>query len=401
VRILFLHLNFPGQFRHLAAALAAAGHDVAFLCQTHYGRSLPGVRRLCMKGRLGHGALQQGGGNQLQRAQMAAKQYRQAMAQLQGEGWQPDVVVSHSGWGCGLHVKELWPRCRHVSYLEWWFDPQSQLLSHDPSNQALGLGPEVAPGFWLRNQHLALELVAADAIVTPTQWQRQQLPPRLQEHCQVIFDGVDSRRFKPDPSQRSSTPLLTYGTRGMEPMRCFPELVRELPALLASWPELRVEIAGGDGIHYGGQTPAEGSWKAWAEQRLAEPLATGQVLWRGQLAGDQYVRWLQSSWCHVYLTQPFVASWSLVEALACGCTLIASDVPPVREFCGRERAWLVDHREQGFLQAAVLGLKGLKHLIQASDSGSSTCQSLVPGLTIGESLQRWGVVLGEQVHTRG
>ena len=397
MRILFLHLNFPGQFRHLAAALAAAGHDVAFLCQTHYGRSLPGVRRLCMKGRLGHGALQQGGGNQLQRAQMAAKQYRQAMAQLQGEGWQPDVVVSHSGWGCGLHVKELWPRCRHVSYLEWWFDPQSQLLSHDPSNQALGLGPEVAPGFWLRNQHLALELVAADAIVTPTQWQRQQLPPRLQEHCQVIFDGVDSRRFKPDPSQRSSTPLLTYGTRGMEPMRCFPELVRELPALLASWPELRVEIAGGDGIHYGGQTPAEGSWKAWAEQRLAEPLATGRVLWRGQLAGDQYVRWLQSSWCHVYLTQPFVASWSLVEALACGCPLIASDVPPVREFCGRERAWLVDHREQGFLQAAVLALKIHKHLIQAS----GTCQSLVPELTISNSLQRWGVVLGEQVHTRG
>ncbi len=397
MRILFLHLNFPGQFRHLAAALAAAGHDVAFLCQTHYGRSLPGVRRLCMKGRLGHGALQEGGGNQLQRAQMAAKQYRRAMVQLQGEGWQPDVVVSHSGWGCGLHVKELWPRCRHVSYLEWWFDPQSQLLSHDPSNQALGLGPELAPGFWLRNQHLALELVAADVIVTPTAWQRQQLPPRLQEHCQVIFDGVDSQRFKPDPSQRSSTPLLTYGTRGMEPMRCFPELVRELPALLASWPALRVEIAGGDGIHYGGQTPAEGSWKAWAEQRLAEQLATGRVRWRGQLAGDQYVRWLQSSWCHVYLTQPFVASWSLVEALACGCPLVVSDVPPVREFCGRERAWLVDHRKQGFLQAAVVGLKGCAD----PNFAPTVHQSLPPGLSTGDSLQRWGVVLGEQLPTSG
>ena len=109
MRILFLHLNFPGQFRHIAAALGAEGHDVAFLCQTHYGRELAGVRRLCMKGNLGHEALQQGGGNQLQRAQRAAKQYRRAMAKLDGEGWVPDVVVSHSGWGCGLHVKELWP----------------------------------------------------------------------------------------------------------------------------------------------------------------------------------------------------------------------------------------------------------------------------------------------------
>ena len=397
MRILFLHLNFPGQFRHLAAALAAGGHDVAFLCQTHYGRSLPGVKRLCLKGRLGHEALQQGGGNQLQRAQRAAKQYRQAMAQLHGEGWQPDVVVSHSGWGCGLHVKELWPRCRHVSYLEWWFDPQSQLLSHDPSNQALGLGPELAPGFWLRNQHLALELVAADAIVTPTQWQRQQLPLRLQPHCQVIFDGVDSKRFKPDPSQRSNTPLLTYGTRGMEPMRCFPELVRELPALLEGWPELRVEIAGGDGIHYGGQTPAEGSWKAWAEPRLAEPLATGRVRWLGQLAGDQYVRWLQSSWCHVYLTQPFVASWSLVEALACGCPLVASDVPPVREFCGSERARLVDHRKPGFLRTALLPWRVV--LGQPSALTSSLNQPF--GYSIIESIQQWGLVLGEQLPTSG
>ena len=397
MRILFLHLNFPGQFRHLAAALAAAGHDVAFLCQTHYGRTLPGVKRLCLKGRLGHEALQQGGGNQLQRAQRAAKQYRQAMAQLHNEGWQPDVVVSHSGWGCGLHVKELWPRCRHVSYLEWWFDPQSQLLTHDPTNQALGLGPQVAPSFWLRNQHLALELVAADVIVTPTQWQRHQLPVRLQNHCQVIFDGVDSDRFKPDPRVRSSTPLLTYGTRGMEPMRCFPELVRELPALLKRWPELRVEIAGGDGIHYGGQTPAEGSWKAWAEQKLAEPLAAGRVRWLGQLAGDHYVHWLQSSWCHVYLTQPFVASWSLVEALACGCPLVASDVPPVREFCSSDQAWLVDHRQPGFLQTPLVELMaGGKHT-----STPALVPSLPPGLTTKESLRAWGLVLGGELHTVG
>ena len=188
MRVLFLHPNFPGQFRHIAAALAAEGHDVAFLCQTHYGRQLPGVKRLCMKGNLGQAALDEGAGNQLQRTQRVGKLYRRAMAKLDADGWQPDAVVSHSGFGCGLHVKELWPQCRHISYLEWWFDPQSDLLLHDPHNRELNLGPDKAPAFWLRNQPLALELVCADAVVAPTQWQRTQLPPILRKRCHVVYE---------------------------------------------------------------------------------------------------------------------------------------------------------------------------------------------------------------------
>ena len=353
MRVLFLHPNFPGQFRHIAAALAAEGHDVAFLCQTHYGRQLPGVKRLCMKGNLGQAALDEGVGNQLQRTQRVGKLYRRAMAKLDADGWQPDAVVSHSGFGCGLHVKELWPQCRHVSYLEWWFDPQSDLLLHDPHNRELNLGPDKAPAFWLRNQPLALELVCADAVVAPTQWQRAQLPPQLRERCHVIYDGVDFGRFRPDPSRRSPKPLLTYGTRGMEPMRCFPELIRELPAALEKWPALRVEIAGDEGMYYGGVRPKEGNWRLWAETLLGPCIGNGRVKWVGYLGGEHYVNWLQSSWCHVYLTQPFVASWSLVEALACGCPVIASDVAPVVELCEPGLATLVDTRQSGFLIRAL------------------------------------------------
>jgi glycosyltransferase involved in cell wall biosynthesis len=365
MRVLFLHPNFPAQFRHVAQALAAAGHDVAFLCQTHFGRQLPGVKRLCMKGNLSHEALLSSGGNQLQRAQRCAKQYRRAMAKLDGDGWRPEVVISHSGWGCGLHVKELWPHCRHVSYLEWWFDPESELLRHDPGNQALGLTPALAPSFWLRNQTMALELICADAVVAPTQWQRAQLPAALKARCQVIHDGINLQQFQPRPEQRAPKPLLTYGTRGMEPMRGFPELIRELPAALQAWPELEVEIAGEDEIHYGGTAPAEGTWKTWAERRLTREVQAGRVRWRGRLATEEYVQWLQSSWMHVYLTQPYVASWSLVEALACGCPLVASDVAPVREFCAPGRAWLVDSRQPGFLQAPLLELK------RRTESGST------------------------------
>jgi glycosyltransferase involved in cell wall biosynthesis len=402
VRVLFLHLNFPGQFRHLAASLAAAGHDVAFLCHTHYGRSLPGVRRLCMKGPLGADALQKGNPNQLEKTRIVAEQYRQAMVQLEQQCWRPDVVVSHSGWGCGLHVKELWPLCRHVSYLEWWFDPQSPLFHHDTQNPHLGFSPASAPGLWLRNQALALELVSADAVVAPTEWQRRQLPLALRERCQVIYDGLDRQRFRPAPQHRSPLPLLTYGTRGMEPMRGFPELVRELPGVLELWPDLQVEIAGSDGIHYAGKAPPEGSWKTWAERRLAPYLASGRVRWRGHLEGDAYVRWLQSSWLHVYLTQPFVASWSLLEALACGCPLVASDVEPVREFCAPGRGWLVDSRVQGFLLEPALA----RH--QGRLKPGLTLEQAAPDGHLPTSLgqwrndaKRWGAVLGVEVATTG
>ena len=354
MRFLLLHPNFPGQFKHLAEALARSGHEVKFLCQTHYNRSLPGVERLCLKGGGSHQALNQLQLDQQQRTQKLAEQYRGGMEQIRSNGWTPDVVISHSGWGCGLMVKSIWPNCRQIAYLEWWFDPKSSLLSHDISNPELQLNPSLGSKFWLRNQALALELVAADFIVAPTAWQRQQLPASLQQRCRVIFDGIDLELFRPDPSQRAATPLLTYGTRGMEPMRAFPQFIRELPEVLKRHPTLHVDIAGSDEVNYGGQPPSQGSWGTWAQGLLKHHGIEQRVSWRGHLPLERYVTWLQSSWCHVYLTHPFVASWSLVEALACGCPLIASDVEPVREFCGAGLAELVDHRQPGFLQDAVL-----------------------------------------------
>ena len=394
-RVLFLHPNFPGQFRQQAADFAALGHDVRFLCQTHYGRSLPGVKRLCLKGELGHEALEAGSQGQLHRSQLQADQYRRGMQQLDQAGWRPDVVISHSGWGCGLHVKQLWPECHHVAYLEWWFAPDSQLFSHDPSNQELGLTPAAAGKFWSRNQLLALELVAADVVVAPTQWQRQQLPQLLQGHCQVIYDGIDTSRFQPNPAQRSPTPLITYGTRGMEPMRCFPEFIRELPNVLSRHPQARVQIAGQDEICYGGAKPAQGSWGRWAREQLQAWGLSDRVEWLGYMATATYVQWLQSSWCHIYLTQPFVASWSLMEALACGCPLVASDVPPVHELCGTGAALLVDHRQPGFLEKPVTQL--LTSLFEITRPPLLQTTSHGPP----SSRQCWRHVAGVQVATQG
>lgn len=397
LRILFLHPNFPGQFRHVSKALADDGHAVKFLCQTHYGRELPGVERICLKGRLSHEALETLRLPQEQRASHLAGQFRSGMKLLLQQGWTPNLVISHSGWGCGLHVKELWPEVRQISYVEWWFDPKSELLHFDPANRFSPLGPGSAASLWRRNQSMALELAASDQLVAPTEWQRQQLPESFRERCVVIFDGVDQNRFKPDPTKRAKQPVLTYGTRGMEAIRGFPEFIRELPAALRQHPSLSVQIAGEDRIHYGGPKPDVGSWGQWAKQLLEREGLGDRVQWKGMLNQHDYVGWLQSSWCHVYLTQPYVASWSLAEALCCGCPLIASDVPPVRELAVFGSTVLVDHRHAGFLLQPLKTLMG-----RGLQAPLAKLKERTPGaqqLDLNASVGIWRRVVGQKVAT--
>ena len=397
-RVLFLHPNFPAQFKHLASAAAASGHDARFLCQTHYGRTLPGVQRLTLKGEWGHDHLNALGGDQVQRSTELAKQYRQGLIKLQSSGWTPDVVISHSGWGCGLHVREVWPDCRHIAYLEWWFDPESAFFAYDPDNQDLNLSRQTATKLWLRNQSLALELVNADAMVAPTLWQARQLPTVLRERCHVIHDGVDLERFNPDPTLREpGRPILTYGTRGMEPMRAFPQFIAGLLPALESNPDLRVEIAGEDKANYGGRSPqGHESWGQWAKHQLSESGVSHRVKWVGHLSLEKYVQWLQASNCHVYLTHPFVASWSLLEALACQCPLVVSDVEPVRELCEATKSPVayIDHRDPAALPKAISSV-----LSGQRQSSAQTSSNMFMKYHKSTTLEQWSHVAGLKLTT--
>ena len=175
MKILFLHPNFPGQFKYIARA-ASKHHDTKFLCQTHYGRVIKGVERLTLKGKLSNEHLDELKIRGLQRNQELAKQYRKAFLSLKEQRWIPDLVISHSGWGCGSYVKEIWPKTRLVSYLEWWFAPNSSFFTYDESNKELGINRGSIYKQWSRNQTIALELSCSDKIVSPTLWQREQLP---------------------------------------------------------------------------------------------------------------------------------------------------------------------------------------------------------------------------------
>lgn len=356
MKVLFLHPNFPGQFKYLAKIVADAGHETKFLCQTHYDRKINGVNRITLKNKSGHEYLEKNSKSINDRAQILGLQYRSAFNELKKAFWSPDLVISHSGWGCGLYVKEIWPNSRLISYLEWWFNPTSEFFSFDESNKNLNIHKGSIAKSWQRNQQISLELSVSDKIVSPTNWQKNQLPQIFRNKCEVVFDGIELNKFNPSlrkPDKSNFT--ITYGTRGMDPMRCFPQLIEEIPELLNQHPYVNVEIAGEDAVYYG--KPPEKpykSWGGWANELLRKKKVDSRVRFVGKMPPKKYQSWLLKSRCHIYLTHPFVVSWSLVEAYCSGIPLIVSDNQATRDICeSNVGVTFTDHRNKGCLSQAL------------------------------------------------
>lgn len=396
-KILFLHPNFPGQFKNVVDYLSRKGHEIIFICQTNYHKPDKRIKVLTLAGKLGEKALNEQKLDAIQRSFKLADQYRTGFQELIRRNWVPDIIISHSGWGCGAYAKECWPESKMISYLEWWFDPNSESYTYNQKNHNLGLNKEVGTKHWLRNALLSLEITTADTIISPTKWQKDQLPFTVRDRCKVIFDGIDQKKFNNINESGSSgqycQKLLTYGTRGMEPMRCFPEFIQCLPKVIEEIPDILVQIAGTDDINYGGMRPAEGSWKKWAIRYLEDHRCDSRVEWLGRLNEEKYISWLKNSSCHVYLTHPFVVSWSLIESIHCCKRIIASDVDAVKEFFVEDRMTLVDHRDQKSLKNTII--------FQLRENRNVAAKTLTPDmdkLKIDTCMASWEAACGLQAH---
>ena len=257
-------------------------------------------------------------------------------------------MFDHCGWGLSLFVKEVFPEARRICYFEWYFH---KLYPHDLSQGDRERLPALFAPQRLRNQCQLDALVDCDAAVSPTEWQKSQYPAELQPKIQVLHDGLDPAFFAPagegepllqeirDSGLFGVKELVTYTARGFEPTRGFPEFFRSLPAVLAARPDCHVIIMGADRLVYDGPRPDN---RSWLQAILAEvPVDQSRVHILGFQSYPRYKKLLQSSSLHVYLTVPFVLSWSILEAMSCGCLVLASDTPPVRE--------VLRHGENGFL----------------------------------------------------
>lgn len=347
MKILFIHQNFPAQFQHLASDLAQRpGHQVVALGM-HGHAAPPGVtlRRYQLLRAAGADP------HPLLADQELHVRHAEACAaaamQLQRDGFTPDVIYAHPGWGEALFIKEVFPHARLLIYCEYYYAAEGQDVGFDPSLPPLGLHER-----WrlrLRNSTNLLSMELADGAVAPTRWQRSTYPLWAQERITVIHDGIDSERLRFNPQARLALPLadgatrvlrpgdevVTYVARHLEPTRGFPVFMRALPELLQRRPQAHVIIAGGDGSGYGYAAPGAATWKQHMLDELGDSLDLARVHFTGQLGAAHYLDLLSISRVHAYWSVPFVLSWSFLEAALAGVPVIASATAPVQEFAGR------------------------------------------------------------------
>ena len=339
MRFLFSHNNYPAQFRRLIPALIDAGHEVTFLCRSKewHAPMVEGVRLIKFEPhRAGGGAAIHPYLRRFEEAVLQGQAAYRALQPLVQSGWVPDWIITHVGFGNGLYLSDVFPAARRIGLFEWYYNAVGS------DADFLRQGP-VEPDQQLRlrtwNAHLLMELAACDHAITPTRWQREQFPKAMRPQLKVIHEGIDYSLMAslrgsglPRPACLPADPdleVLTYVSRGFEEYRGFPQAMQAIAQLQRQRPNLHVLIVGHDGVAYGNKRSDGRGWGEWAKAEL--PLDQARTHWMGILQDAEYQQVLSCSTVHLYLTVPFVLSWSLLEAMAAGCALVASATAPVQE----------------------------------------------------------------------
>jgi glycosyltransferase involved in cell wall biosynthesis len=335
MRLLFIHNNFPAQFRHVAQALARNPENrIGFITQNRT-QEMPGVTKLIFeparKARAGtHQYVRQ-----FENAVLEGQAVFRVLQQLKSRGFVPDLVCAHTGWGAGMFVKDIYPDTPLLLHCEWYTRSRGSDLDFDPAYP-----PDINDMLRYRvsNAAMLVDLDACDGGVSPTHWQRSRFPEAFRPRIDVLHEGIDTAYFAPQPGAKPEVPgldlssareIVTYSARGMDAYRGFPQFIEALGHLLERRPQCHAVIVGEDRVAYGPPPPEGNSYKEWMLAKV--PLDSARVHFAGKLPYGLYRQVLRASSVHVYLTRPFVLSWSLLEAMATGCLIVASDTAPVRE----------------------------------------------------------------------
>ena len=366
MRILFVHSNYPAQFRHLCQHYAQnSDNQIYFLSQ---GKEWTAPNDGSIKlhryqlGRDPQGALCHPYLKRFESAVLTGQACLREAMKLRQSGFTPDLIIGHSGFGSTLYLKEVWPDALFLGYFEWFYRTSGSDVGFGEKS---AVTPDTACRVHTYNAPIVMDLSLSDHAICPTRWQAQQFPSFLQQRLDIVFDGINTELFKPLTTEERSlglaianlkiphdTPLVTYTTRGFEPYRGWPQVAQGLSLLLKRNPQVHVLMVGSDEVAYGAARGDGRSWRQWALDTYEYDLT--RLHWLPPLQYDEYRKVLQHSWVHVYWTIPFILSWGLMESLSCGCAVVASNTDPVQEVISAgEEGILVDFFDPDSLAARV------------------------------------------------
>lgn len=360
MHVLFAHPSFPAQFKYLAPGLAKVGHDVVFV-SSHTEKVLPRVRQEFYS--LETSALCN---NPLLKPVADAIRYgvaaRDVASRLAKSGFYPEIIVVHPSWGDALFFKDVFPRSHIICFLEFFANPDGELFTFEKQtvdSSSRGL-------LRMHNLHVLASLNEASWNITPTEWQKQLFPSAYHQRITTIHEGINVQKFAPASSVelicsegivlRSGMEIVTFVARYLEPMRGLESFIKAAEIVLKRRPNAHVVIVGHEDGGYG--PPAAGGRTHKQVIMADSDLDKARVHFLGCVGQSVVVKVLQLSTVHVFLTHPFIISYSILEALACSCVLVASNTGPCREIVKDGENGLLanffDHQEIASLCCDVL-----------------------------------------------
>lgn len=337
MQILFLHPNMPGQFKHLARALGAEGTHRIFFVTKHKTAEIPGVTRVTYESKQ----------QPAEKTHRYLRQTEQAVYQGQAawrachalktrEGFMPDIVIAHPGWGDALFLKDLFPSARFLYFCEFYYRAHGADVGFDPAEP---VNEDDLARMRMKNVTNQVNLETMDWGIAPTVWQWSLHPPAQHARISVLHDGVDTDRCIPDANASFHLPdgtlirpgdeVVTYIARNFEPYRGFPTFMQAAQMLLNERPNLRIIAVGADQVSYGKSAGKDTTYrKEWMRKLNLPP---ERMIFMPPVPYETLLDLFRVSKAHLYLTYPFVLSWSMLEAMSCGVALVASRTKPVLE----------------------------------------------------------------------
>jgi glycosyltransferase involved in cell wall biosynthesis len=339
MNVLFVHNNFPGQYRHIARTLAQNPQVRVTAIGASTSRPIDGVNLVKYSLTNVEASSAHPFARRFDMECHRGEQILYALSSLAATGFVPDLIMAHPGWGETLPLRTIYPDARILLYCEFFYGMQGRDVGFDSEFPETGADGYV--GLHLKNASTLLALADCDAGISPTAWQRSTFPDHYQRKISVCHEGIDVDIAKPNPDAvfrlpsgrelRRSDEIVTFAARNLEPLRGYHVFMRALPRIMAKRPRAQVVVIGGDEVSYGAAPPEGTTWKSAFLKEVAGRIDHERIHFTGRLPYLDYLSALQVSSAHVYLTYPFVLSWSLLEALGSGCLVIGSDTPPVRE----------------------------------------------------------------------